>query len=577
MKRFLIVLFLLLPIIGCDGGIGTGFMAKLIPEIIFKTSSTSMEVGESILLTWSSKDAEFCNASGVWSGTKSLSGSERVMVSTPGNNEYRLTCGGKSSEMSVATLLIVGERTFSGKVIDGYIRGATVFIDKNNNLVNDVDEPFIITDNEGAFKLNYDNGNLISSGGFDLDTGNPMDTLIMSLPLSGYAEFKTITPLTSLIKHMQNPSILNLALGVDKTIDLTKTDPIALKDQGEPYLSLYEKGNQVAIFALGLQVYISQLNGVDGLAVDAFNSIATIIESEYLATDKAVNIEDEQYINGVIEHFIDLQFANNNITMPSPTSLSNLKTIMSKVIPILGFKETDYLSNALVNFATSTFSTDIKSIANNSFDEIRLNAYKDNVINYIASDQSVDPLGLISLYDNTVFTSDIDITNDVSEDQPGIGNITIINYQLSTDDTALPINFTNMVSNEDGSLTFDLFVDPSLYSYAGLSGIDLSILFDENDLSIESDALELNIDGISIINDKKADQIRLFWASDNGINILEDSNIGSLTIIPRNITDQTRIILKSVLFGGSIGSIDSVPSRSDDSRYQFVFSSNAFN
>jgi hypothetical protein len=134
-----------------------------------------------------------------------------------------------------------------------------------------------------------------------------------------------------------------------------------------------------------------------------------------------------------------------------------------------------------------------------------------------------------------------------------------------------------MVSNEDGSLTFDLFVDPSLYSYAGLSGIDLSILFDENDLSIESDALELNIDGISIINDKKADQIRLFWASDNGINILEDSNIGSLTITPRNITDQTRIILKSVLFGGSIGSIDSTPSRSDDSRYQFVFSSNAFN
>ena len=341
------------------------------------------------------------------------------------------------------------------------------------------------------------------------------------------------------------------------------------------YLSI--RGNQVAIIALGLQVYISQLNGVDGLAIDAFNSIATIIESEYLATDKAVNIEDEQYINGVIEHFIDLQFANNNFAMPSPTSLSNLKTIMSKVIPILGFKETDYLSNALVNFATSTFSTDIKSIANNSFDEIRLNAYKDNVINYIASDQSVDPLGLISLYDNTVFTSDIDITNDVSEDQPGIGNITIINYQLSTDDTALPINFTNMVTNEDGSLTFDLFVDPSLYSYAGLSGIDLSILFDENDLSIESDALELNIDGISIINDKKADQIRLFWASDNGINILEDSNIGSLTIIPRNITDQTRIILKSVLFGGSIGSIDSVPSRSDDSRYQFVFSSNAFN
>lgn len=577
MKRFIIVSFLLLTISGCDGKIGSGLIANFIPEVIFNTSSTSIEVGESILLTWSSKDAEFCNASGVWSGKKPLSGSERIIVSTPGKNEYRLTCGGKSSEMSAATLFIMGERTFSGKVIDGYIRGAMVFIDKNDNFVNDVDEPFTITNNEGAFKLNYDTGNLISSGGFDLETGNPMDTLIMSSPLSGYSEFKTITPLTSLIKHMQNPSILNLALGIDKTIDLTKTDPIALKDQGEPYLSLYEKGNQVGIFALGLLTYVSELNGVGGLTIDAFNSIATIIETEYLATDKAVNIEDEQYINGVIEHFIDLQFVNNNIAMPSPTSLSNLKTIMSKVIPILGFKQADYLSNALVNFATSTFSTDIKSIANNSFDEIRLNAYKDNVINYIASDQSVDPLGLISQYDNTVFTSDIDINTDLSEDQSGIGNITIINYQLSTNDTALPINLSNMLTNEDGSLTFDLFVDPLIYSYGGLSGIDLSILFDENELSIESDALELNIDGISIINDKKADQIRLFWASDNGINILKNSNIGRLTIIPKNITDQTSIDLKSVLFGGSIGSIDSVPSRSDVSRYQFVFSSNAFN
>ena len=49
-----------------------------------------------------------------------------------------------------------------------------------------MDEPFTITDNDGFFQLQYNDGNLISEGGFDLATGNPVDMLTLSLPLSGY-------------------------------------------------------------------------------------------------------------------------------------------------------------------------------------------------------------------------------------------------------------------------------------------------------------------------------------------------------------------------------------------------------
>ena len=574
MKRYITISYLTLFLAGCDGGIGIGTIGKLIPQILFNTSSLVMEVGQPITLTWSSSDSQSCIASGSWSGKKSTSGSETVMVNLPGNNQYHLSCQSTSSQTTIATLLVMGQRTFIGKVIDGYIRGATVFIDKNNNFINDIDEPFVITDNQGEFKLVYDNGNLISLGGFDLDTGNSMEALVMSVPLLGYSEFKTITPLTSLLSHMQNPNVLNSALGIVETIDLTKTDPIALKEQSAIYPYIFEKGNQVAIFALSLQVYMNELTNSDNLALEAYKSIASIIESEYLATNEIVNIESEQYIDGVIEHFIK---HSNNENIKS-SSVSNLKTILSNIIPILGFKETDYASNALITFATSTLSKDIKSIANGTFDNLRLTAYRDDIINYIATDQAINPLDLMAIDDSNIYISNnINTDQDLFEDESGISNVIVMNYALITDDSLLPVNLSNMATNQDGTLTFDLFVNPSIYSYPGLSGIDLSIYYNEKDMSMLSSGLNLNIDGLSIINDKKSDQIRLFWASNNGINILKDIKIGSLTLTPKNITDGTIISVKSVLYGGDIDSIDSFASPADQTLYKFISSSTILN
>lgn len=44
--------------------------------------------------------------------------------------------------------------SISGKVADGYLVGATVFLDKNNNYQLDVDEPHTTTDSTGAYTLN---------------------------------------------------------------------------------------------------------------------------------------------------------------------------------------------------------------------------------------------------------------------------------------------------------------------------------------------------------------------------------------------------------------------------------------
>jgi hypothetical protein len=66
--------------------------------------STSVEVGSSTTLAWSSTSATSCTASGAWSGTLAASGSETVTPAFVGPQTYTLTCsnlGGPSAAASV--------------------------------------------------------------------------------------------------------------------------------------------------------------------------------------------------------------------------------------------------------------------------------------------------------------------------------------------------------------------------------------------------------------------------------------------------------------------------------------------
>jgi hypothetical protein len=76
----------------------------------------------------------------------------------------------------------------SGKVVDDYISGATVFIDTNGNETLDEGEPSTISDNFGNFSLPFVVGRLISIGGIDIGTQQPVDGLSLSAPMEEYTE-----------------------------------------------------------------------------------------------------------------------------------------------------------------------------------------------------------------------------------------------------------------------------------------------------------------------------------------------------------------------------------------------------
>ncbi len=65
--------------------------------------------------------------------------------------------------------------TVTGEVIDGYVRGATVFVDANKNGVFDSGETFTTTDTLGNFTLTVAPSlatfPIVVTGGVDITTG----------------------------------------------------------------------------------------------------------------------------------------------------------------------------------------------------------------------------------------------------------------------------------------------------------------------------------------------------------------------------------------------------------------------
>ena len=96
-------------LISCGGGGGsTGNNSEVAqvpaPVISFSVSSSEIAINETVTLSWTSSNASSCTASGDWSGSRAVSGSEDVAPGTSGDFTYTLSCSGEggSSTSSVS-------------------------------------------------------------------------------------------------------------------------------------------------------------------------------------------------------------------------------------------------------------------------------------------------------------------------------------------------------------------------------------------------------------------------------------------------------------------------------------------
>ena len=434
--------------ISCGGGGGGGSEPSApAPQNIsvsLTASADSAEVNSSITLTWSSTLATSCSASGSWSGSKGTSGSESITIGVGGSNTFSISCSASGANSGSASTTVNGLRYFDGTVFDGYIRGAEVFVDTNDNLSLDANEASVITDNQGSYtKLLFDNGALVSKGGFDLDTGADLTNLTLVHTLEGYETSKIASPFTTLIAYMSNASNINAALGIDASIDLLTTDPIPNLGE-EIYDQMYEKGNQLTVLSFTLQ---NHSNAVDSNSKLYFQAIADQLEEFYNANQASVDIEGPTFISNVINK---VEVARN--TTFSPDVKANLNTVLSATIPLLKVYADLNTTSAVQRFAFSTLQNDVKDstviIGNASPTLLK---YENNIYDYVASDQSIDESDINPINNNAPMISS-SATFSTAESQTSIGSISA--SDADGDSLTYSISGSEINISSSGVLTF---------------------------------------------------------------------------------------------------------------------------
>jgi VCBS repeat-containing protein len=189
-----------------------------------------------------------------------------------------------SLAQDIAVTISPSANEHGGRIVDGYIAGATVFADANNNGVLDLGEVHTTTNADGSFTLIGGSGPLISMGGTDVSTGLPFDGV-----LRAPAGSTVITPLTTLISALlpNNPTQLQIdtasdqvagALGLNLAIDLQTFDPVPGAVTGNAAaLAVLSAAIQVQSTVVQLSAAVGGADPLAATSAAVFTAIANAI------------------------------------------------------------------------------------------------------------------------------------------------------------------------------------------------------------------------------------------------------------------------------------------------------------
>lgn len=233
-----------------------------------------------------------------------------------------------------------------GSVADGYIAGATVFIDVDGDGLLGSDEPFTITDAAGQFSLiSPFGGAILAVGGTNIDTGLD-NNLVLAAPEGA----TVVNPLTTLIQALVSDEVsvaeaeaqVKEALGLSPLLALTELDLIeAANDATDP------AAQQLALQAQKAAVSIAEvLNAVvenDGDQGDALTSVAELVQSgEPVDLTNAATLNTVITDGGVAPAAVNqlvLETQSVTLAVANATSLDGLSDIQDNQGPVAAADE----------------------------------------------------------------------------------------------------------------------------------------------------------------------------------------------------------------------------------------------
>jgi len=536
MYRHLYIYFSLLFVIASCGGGGGGGSTPEPPvpgaSITLSISDDQIYLGNTVTLTWTTSNASSCTASGSWSGSKALSGSETITPDSEGQKSYTLTCSnsaGTSTSRTVSTNVIGNSQ---GVVVGAnYISSPTVILDINSNYQSDDGEPSTSADTNGIFELPNDPQDIISFGGSDNSSGVDLTNLSLSYKASSSTS-RVVSALTSLDYANTGSTDINTLLNLDSSIDIYSDNPVTGVNSSSAANKYYEANAQIFVLAYALQAFVNETNTSSNNTKTFFESLYTSIQQNF--DSGVINLSEFIETSSFIDGYIDSVLSANNISLSSSASddisssvSSDLKSIVKSVVEKISVRNDSTATSAITNYATGTFLNDVIALANGTADAVRIASYSSNLNSLIASDQNIDESSLdqvLTLTDDSVSTDEdnslelsplendvIDAGSDyyglsVSISSPSNGTASL---DASNNITYSPnenffgsdsLTYTVNVDGSSASANIDVDVisvnDPPIFKdFVSSSSIDENIL---NVLSVTVEDIENDVIGYSL-------------------------------------------------------------------------------
>ncbi|WLB18870.1 putative Ig domain-containing protein [Bradyrhizobium japonicum] len=302
------------------------------------------------------------------------------------------------------------------KAVDGYVSGATVFADDNNNGVLDPDELFTVTDEKGNFDPIGGIGPLKTYGGIDTSTGLPFKGL-----LAAPAGSTVITPLTTLVSGLQSQGDpvaeqkVLATFGLSSGLDLTTFDPIAAVQAGdiagtEVAVAVAKAYNTVSLIA-------SAMVGAGGTfatgANDAFAAIATAIGGSGISlTDNAalralissiVQSESLSLGQGVADNITSLIAASNAALDEKALADGSSNALLDDIAAIERVFQGS-VSNAIQQSADDPSQL---QVIVDAFSGAKLTSAIATALSHLGNNQDLDPPTLTPVGDQTVHATSL--------------------------------------------------------------------------------------------------------------------------------------------------------------------------
>ena len=221
-----------------------------------------------------------------------------------------------------------------GRVVDGYIAGATVFADANGNGILDGNEVSTTTNADGSFTLNGGSGPLVMFGGIDISTGLPFQGTLKAPEGS-----TVVTPLTTLVAALVESgqttddaqAAVKTALGL-ADVDLTTYDAVASVASNDPVAAT------VLAAAVQVQATVAQISAAAPTA-DVTSALATLVTSaaqtntplDLTATSTVSSIGSSVGLTGDALTAVTQVVADSNATVAAATSAGDATAILTGI------------------------------------------------------------------------------------------------------------------------------------------------------------------------------------------------------------------------------------------------------